>query len=287
MKTIKTISELRRCLEEARAAGKKVGLVPTMGYLHEGHMSLIRRARADNGVVIVSIFVNPTQFGPGEDLERYPRDLARDSQLCSEAGADVIFAPEAAEMYPEGFQTYVEVCQVSQGLCGASRPGHFRGVATVVAKLLNIVGPCRAYFGQKDAQQLAVIRRMAEDLNMPVEIVPMPIVRESDGLAMSSRNTYLDEIERASSLVLSRALKLARRLIEKGERRAAELHQAMRTLIETEEFAEIDYVAIVNHRTMQPVETVDSGTLIALAVRIGRTRLIDNMLCADVLAERE
>lgn len=287
MKTIKTISELRRCLEEARAAGKKVGLVPTMGYLHEGHMSLIRRARADNGVVIVSIFVNPTQFGPGEDLERYPRDLARDSQLCSEAGADVIFAPEAAEMYPEGFQTYVEVCQVSQSLCGASRPGHFRGVATVVAKLLNIVGPCRAYFGQKDAQQLAVIRRMAEDLNMPVEIVPMPIVRESDGLAMSSRNTYLDEIERASSLVLSRALKLARRLIEKGERRAAELHQAMRTLIETEEFAEIDYVAIVNHRTMQPVETVDSGTLIALAVRIGRTRLIDNMLCADVLAERE
>lgn len=287
MKTIKTISDLRLCLEEIRAGGKEIGLVPTMGYLHEGHMSLIRRARAENGAVVVSIFVNPTQFGPGEDLERYPRDMARDSELCSEAGADFIFAPDAAEMYPEGFQTHVEVCQVSQGLCGAFRPGHFRGVATVVAKLFNIVGPCRAYFGQKDAQQLAVIRRMADDLNMPVEIVPMPIVREPDGLAMSSRNTYLDEIERASSLVLSRSLKLARRLIEKGERRASALMQAMQTLIETEELAEIDYVAIVNDRTMQPVETVDSGTLIALAVRIGRTRLIDNMLCADVLSERE
>jgi pantoate--beta-alanine ligase len=249
-----------------------------MGYLHEGHLSLIRRARAECDFVVVSIFVNPLQFGPQEDYNTYPRDLNRDTRLAAEAGADVIFHPTPEEMYPAGFQTHVEVEKLSQGLCGAFRPGHFRGVATVVTKLFNIVGPDRAYFGEKDAQQLAIIRRMVRDLNLDVEIVPMPIVRESDGLALSSRNTYLSPAERRAATVLYRALVYGRDLIAAGERDGLRVRDAVRRTLESEPLvSRIDYVAVVDPDTLEEKTTLSGSVMLAVAAYIGKVRLIDNI----------
>ncbi|MBI1929694.1 pantoate--beta-alanine ligase [Candidatus Poribacteria bacterium] len=261
-----------------RAEGKQIGLVPTMGYLHEGHLSLVRRARADNDWVVVSIFVNPIQFGPNEDLANYPRDFDRDRQLLEAEGVDLIFAPTVEGMYPPGSLTFVEVeGNLTKGLCGASRPGHFRGVTTVVSKLFNIVLPHRAYFGQKDAQQLAVIGRMVADLNFDIEIIPMPIVREPDGLAMSSRNRYLNPEERRSATTLYRSLQLAKGLIENRERDAAKITAAMRNLIGQEKPARIDYIEIIDANSFEPMGPVHREILIALAVFMGGTRLIDNV----------
>ena len=249
-----------------------------MGYLHEGHGSLIARARKENERVVVSIFVNPMQFGPGEDLESYPRDLEKDSAYCESLGADLIFHPEPEEMYTEGFCSYVDMSVLTEELCGLSRPVHFRGVCTVVNKLFNIVQPDRAYFGQKDAQQLAVIRRMVEDLNMDLEIVGCPIVREEDGLAKSSRNTYLSKEEREAARVLSRAVRLGEELVAAGERDAKKLVSEMAAVIEQEPLARIDYVKAVDGLSMQQIETVKLPMLVALAVFIGKTRLIDNFM---------
>ena len=247
-----------------------------MGYLHEGHLSLVRAARADNAHVVASIFVNPTQFAPNEDLARYPRDESRDLALLEAEGADAVFAPDAGEMYPEGYATYVQVEALTARLEGASRPTHFRGVTTVVVKLLNIVQPRRAYFGQKDAQQLVVIRRMVRDLDMDVEIVARPIVREPDGLAMSSRNVYLQGPDRTAALVLNRALSLAAVLFDDAVRDATTIRDAMGKLIVAEPRAEIDYVSIADMETLDEVETIERPALASLAVRIGGTRLIDN-----------
>lgn len=255
-----------------------VGFVPTMGYLHEGHLELVRRARAENSVVVVSIFVNPTQFGPTEDFNRYPRDIPRDLGLLEQVGTDIVFIPSAEEMYPSGFNTWVVVEKVTERLEGKSRPGHFRGVATVVAKLFNIVEPTRAYFGQKDAQQVVVIKKMVSDLNMNLEIVVVPTVRESDGLAMSSRNVYLNPQERQAATVLFRALSLAESMWRKGERDAETIRQAMVSLIKEEPLAEIDYVSIAHPETLEELATIDGPALASLAVRIGKTRLIDNMV---------
>jgi pantoate--beta-alanine ligase len=277
IRCLTTIVEVRAALDPARAQGASVGLVPTMGALHEGHLSLIRAARAENDAVVVSIFVNPTQFGPSEDLERYPRDLERDHGLAERAGADLIFAPAVGEMYPERYSTWVEVEGLTAGLCGRSRPGHFRGVCTVVAKLLDICLPDRAYFGEKDAQQLAVITRMVRDLDMRVQIVPCPTVREPDGLAMSSRNTRLMPAERAQAPVLYRALSAARDLVQGGELEAAALDQAVRSVLAEAPLAEVDYVEIVRVDDLTPVTAIGGECLIALAVWFGDTRLIDNI----------
>lgn len=278
MQVIDGIPQMQRASDEARCAGLKIGFVPTMGCLHPGHLSLIRRARELSQLVVVSIFVNPTQFGPQEDYQRYPRDLARDSQLVRETGGDILFVPSAEQMYPPGHSTFVEVEGLSQVLCGASRPGHFRGVATVVTKLFNIVKPHVAIFGQKDAQQAIVIRRMAADLNQDVDIVVAPTVREPDGLAMSSRNQYLSPQERQQATVLSRALGWARSRIESGERRAGVLVEGMRQMIAAIPGAQIDYVAIVDGQGLQPLEQLAGEVLIALAVRFGQARLIDNLM---------
>lgn len=272
-----TISEVRTALDEARARGATVGLVPTMGALHEGHLSLIRAARAENDVVVVSIFVNPTQFGPQEDLERYPRDLERDGEMCAGAGADLIFSPTVGEMYPERYSTWVEVEDLTSGLCGRSRQGHFRGVCTIVTKLLNICRPDRVYFGEKDAQQLAVIRRMVRDLDMRVEIVPCPTVREADGLAMSSRNSRLTPPQRKQAPVLYRALTAARELVREGERDSAVVDGAIRSVLTEAPLGEVEYVEIVRADDLTPVDTIGGECLVALAVRFGDTRLIDNM----------
>jgi pantoate--beta-alanine ligase len=271
-------SELAAALAKVRAAGASVGLVPTMGALHEGHLSLIRQARRENDFVVVSVFVNPTQFGPQEDFSRYPRDLARDADLSFEAGADLVFAPTGDEMYPRGFSTWVDVEGLTDGLCGGSRPGHFRGVCTVVTKLLCLCRPERAYFGQKDAQQLAVIRRMARDLNLGVEIVPCPIVREADGLAMSSRNVYLTTEQRVQAVVLSRSLRAAEALVEGGERDAATVEAAVRAVLAEAPLGEIDYVALVDAQDLTPMDTLCGEVLLALAVRFGKARLIDNTI---------
>ncbi len=278
MRIAKTIEEVRTLIKGWKAEGLSVGLVPTMGYLHEGHGSLIARARKENERVVVSIFVNPMQFGPGEDLESYPRDLEKDSAYCESLGADLIFHPEPEEMYTEGFCSYVDMSVLTEELCGLSRPVHFRGVCTVVNKLFNIVQPDRAYFGQKDAQQLAVIRRMVEDLNMDLEIVGCPIVREEDGLAKSSRNTYLSKEEREAARVLSRAVRLGEELVAAGERDAKKLVSEMAAVIEQEPLARIDYVKAVDGLSMQQIETVKLPMLVALAVFIGKTRLIDNFM---------
>ncbi len=277
MKVIHTVKELRESVLNEKQKGHCVALVPTMGFLHEGHASLIRRARKENDFVVVSIFLNPTQFGPTEDLEAYPRDPERDKVLCTQEGADVVFMPEVSEMYPEGYSTYV-TCEggITEKLCGASRPGHFKGVTSVVTKLFNMVGPDRAYFGQKDAQQVAVIEKMVRDLNMPVEIVPCPIVREADGLALSSRNTYLSEKERKEALVLSQSLEKAKQMLYDGERNAETIIAEMRKHIETADDAEIDYIEIVNSQNLERVHTCEGDLLIALAVKIGKPRLIDN-----------
>lgn len=278
MKVVHTIDALKIELNALRKGHQSVGFVPTMGFLHEGHISLVQRARAENEVVVVSIFVNPTQFGPGEDFESYPRDLERDAALVAEAGCDLVFAPSPEEMYPQPYCTYVDVHGgLTNKLCGASRPGHFRGVATVVTKLFNLIKPCRAYFGQKDAQQVAVIEQMVRDMNLSVTIVPCPIVRESDGLALSSRNTYLSETERQEALVLSQSLFWAKEAIEKGQRDAKTLIEGMVAIIEKAPSAIIDYVSIVSAKTLEAVETLEGDTLIALAVKVGKPRLIDNM----------
>jgi len=276
MQVVTTVAEMHRLRSQMTGS---VGLVPTMGYLHEGHLSLVHRARADNEHVVASIFVNPTQFGPQEDYQRYPRDPERDLRLLEQEGTDVVFMPGVEEMYPQGFDTWVEVGESLTGrLEGASRPGHLRGVTTVVAKLFNVVQAQRAYFGQKDGQQLAVIRRMAADLHMDVEVVAVPTVREPDGLAMSSRNTYLSPEERKASLVLWKALCLARGHWENGERDASRLRQEMTSLIEREPFATIDYVSIANPETLEELAEIAAPALVSLAVRIGGTRLIDNTI---------
>jgi pantoate--beta-alanine ligase len=255
-----------------------VGFVPTMGYLHDGHLALVRRARAENDAVAVSIFINPTQFGPQEDLESYPRDLRRDLELLEREGTDIVFHPSAEEMYPADFSSWVEVEKVTEGLEGAFRPGHFRGVATVVAKLFLIAEPTRAYFGQKDAQQLVVIRKMVRDLNMNLEIVAVPTVREADGLAMSSRNTYLSPQERQAARVLFQALSGAQALYARGERNAEHIRQEMARTIGGQPLAAIDYVSVAHPETLEELGEIEGPALASLAVRIGRTRLIDNIV---------
>ena len=276
MKIVSDIREMQQLAGHYRQQGKTIGFVPTMGYLHEGHLSLMRRARAQCDILVVSIFVNPTQFGPNEDFERYPRDFDRDERLCREVGVDVVFYPTADAMYPQPYLTYVHVEKLSETMCGASRPGHFRGVTTVVTKLFNIVQPHIAVFGQKDYQQSLIIRQMVRDLNFDVEIDVAPIVREADGLAMSSRNKYLSPEERQQALVLYRSLTRAEELIREGERNVDTLLQAMKTVISEAPDARIDYIAIVDAETLEPLSTVRHNTVIALAVYIGTTRLIDN-----------
>lgn len=278
MNIVETIAQVRAQVRNWKSDGLTVGFVPTMGYLHEGHLSLIERARRENDRVVVSIFVNPTQFGPNEDLASYPRDLERDAALCEGVGTDLIFHPEPSEMYPQGFCSYVDMDVLTQELCGLSRPVHFRGVCTVVSKLFHIVQPDRAYFGEKDAQQLAVIRRMVQDLNMDLEIIGCPIVREADGLAKSSRNTYLSPEERKAALVLSRSIFLGKQLVEQGETDAGKVITAMTELISAEPLARIDYVKTVDLLTMQQIEVLDRPFLTAIAVYIGKTRLIDNFM---------
>jgi len=275
MEVFKTISGLKTYRD--RTAGK-VGLVPTMGFLHEGHLSLVRKSKADCDHAIVSIFVNPTQFGPNEDFHNYPRDIGRDQRLLEEAGADAIFLPSVDEMYPEGADTFVVPGKIAERLEGAARPGHFKGVATVILKLLNLARPHLAYFGQKDAQQVAVTKKMVADLNLPVEIIVMPTVRESDGLAMSSRNAYLNEAERQAATVLYRSLKLAEDLMKAGERDAEVFHNRMKNLIGTEPLARLDYVSVASAADLEELQCVIRPVLVSLAVRIGRTRLIDNIM---------
>ena len=278
IKIVHTVKEVREQVKEWRAEGLSVGLVPTMGFLHEGHKSLIDRAAADNDRTVVSIFVNPMQFGPKEDLANYPRDLEADSRLCEAAGADLIFNPEPEEMYGSGFCSFVDMTGPTAELCGKSRPIHFRGVCTVVSKLFNIVMPDRAYFGQKDAQQLAVIKRMVADLNIPVEIIGCPIVREADGLAKSSRNTYLNEEERKAALILSKTIFMGQELVKNGLTDAAELVRKMKENIETEPLAEIDYVDVVNFDDISKKDTIGDNTLVAMAVYVGKARLLDNFI---------
>ena len=278
MKIVGTIQEVREQVNEWKKQGLSVGLVPTMGYLHEGHKSLIDASVAGNDRTVVSVFVNPMQFGVGEDLESYPRDMQRDAALCESAGADLIFHPEPSEMYPQDFSSFVDMSTLTGGLCGKTRPIHFRGVCTVVSKLFNIVTPDRAYFGQKDAQQLAVIRHMVSDLSYGIEIVGCPIIREEDGLAKSSRNTYLNLQERQAALCLSRSLRQAKALLEGGETSASAVVDSIRTEIGKEPLARIDYVEVVDWKNLEPVETIDGAVLVAMAVYIGKTRLIDNII---------
>jgi len=278
MEVARTIEDARLAVRRARQAGRSVHLVPTMGALHEGHMSLIRAARAPGRFVAVSIFVNPTQFGPGEDLEKYPRPVEADLALCRSAGVDLVFMPSPEQMYPEGFATSVHVAGLTDGLCGPHRPGHFDGVATVVTKLFNIIQPDTAYFGQKDAQQAAVIRRMTEDLNLPIEIVVCPTVRERDGLALSSRNVYLSPGARRQAVCLSEALRLGERMIRAGQTDSAKVVEAMRTHITSAGPCLIDYVEIVDPRTLRPVSRLAGPCMLAVAVRIEGTRLIDNVV---------
>lgn len=276
MKTVTTVMDVRNQVHQWKKEGKTIGLVPTMGFLHEGHASLIKRCREENDIVIVSVFVNPIQFGENEDLDAYPRDLARDQALCESLGVDLIFHPEPSEMYHDP-KTSVQITGLSEQLCGKSRPIHFGGVCTVVSKLFLIAAPDRAYFGQKDAQQLAIIKKMVKDLNFDLEIIGCPIVREEDGLAKSSRNTYLNAEERKAALCLSRAVKAGQELASKTTN-ANEVKQAMIEIIEQEPLAKIDYVEIVNAETIEPVETISGNILAAMAVYIGKTRLIDNFI---------
>jgi pantoate--beta-alanine ligase len=274
MQVVAPISEIRALRQKLNGT---VGFVPTMGYLHKGHLALVKQARIENSAVIVSIYVNPTQFGPREDFGAYPRDLNRDLELLREKGVDIVFVPSDDEMYPREFSSWVDVEKVTGGLEGASRPGHFRGVATVVAKLFNIVQPTRAYFGQKDAQQVMVIKRMVADLNMGIEIVVVSTVRENDGLAMSSRNIYLSPGERQAATILFKVLTLARQLWRSGEKDAEKIRRQMTSLIQKESLAQIDYVSIADAETLEELNLIDRPALASLAVRIGKTRLIDNM----------
>jgi len=278
MTSVKVVEKIAEMRSLRRELTEPVGFVPTMGYLHEGHLSLVRGARAESHSVVASIFVNPTQFGPREDFANYPRDIGRDLALLAEEAADVVFVPSAVEMYPERFDVYVDGGKVTERLEGDCRPGHFRGVTTVVAKLFNIVRPTRAYFGQKDAQQTAVIKKMVADLNMDLEVVTLPTVREPDGLAMSSRNTYLNPAERRAALILYQALHLVQRLWLKGEKDAGRLRREMIALIQREPLASIDYISVADAGTLDELDEIKPPALVSLAVRIGRTRLIDNIV---------
>ena len=278
MKIVHSVKEVRDIVKEWRKRGLSIGFVPTMGYLHDGHGSLVEMASKENDKVVVSIFVNPIQFGPKEDFSSYPRDLERDGKIVETAGGDLIFNPSNEEMYLGDFSTYVDMNGITEGLCGAKRPGHFRGVCTVVTKLFNIVLPDKAYFGEKDAQQLAVIKRMVRDLDIPVEIVPCPIVREIDGLAMSSRNTYLNTEERKAALVLSKSLNSAKEALYKGERSGEKIKAIIMESLSTEPLARIDYVNVVDSLSLAEVATIDKSVLVAIAVFIGKTRLIDNFI---------
>jgi pantoate--beta-alanine ligase len=278
MKVIRKIEEMQKIADEYRLADKKIGFVPTMGYLHEGHLSLMEAATEKSDVLAVSIFVNPTQFSPDEDLEEYPRDIERDEKRLAEIGCDVLFYPTEAMMYPSGYKTYVIVEDITQKLCGTSRPTHFRGVTTVVTKLFNIIKPHVAVFGQKDAQQAIVIKKMVKDLNMDIEIVTAPIVREADGLAMSSRNIYLSEAEREDALSLNQSLNMVKQMIENGERDANLLKRKIQEMINVKSHTKIDYVSIVDTNNLEEVENISGEVLIALAVFVGKTRLIDNVM---------
>ena len=275
MQIAKTIADMKALRTKSLGS---VGFVPTMGYLHQGHLALVKQSRAENSIVVASIFVNPTQFGPTEDFKSYPRDTKRDLAMLRKEGTDIVFMPLAQEIYPEGFNSWVDVEKVTDRLEGSYRPGHFKGVATVVAKLFNIVEPARAYFGQKDAQQVLVIKKMVADLNMNLEVVVAPTVRESDGLAMSSRNVYLNPQERQAAIVLFKVLTLARNRREKGERNAETVRQEMTSLISQEPLAKIEYVSIADAQTLEELSEIDKPALVSLAVRIGKTRLIDNIL---------
>ncbi|MBM4446806.1 MAG: pantoate--beta-alanine ligase [Chloroflexi bacterium] len=275
MQIAKTIAEMKALRMKSFGS---VGFVPTMGYLHEGHLALVKQARAENSIVVASIFVNPTQFGPTEDFKAYPRDTERDLAMLRKERADIVFMPSAEEMYPESFSSWVEVEKITDRLEGSYRPGHFKGVATVVAKLFNIVEPTQAYFGQKDAQQALVIKKMVADLNMNLEVIVAPTVRESDGLAMSSRNIYLNLQERQAATVLFKALTLARNLWEEGERNAETIRQQMTSLISKEPLAKIEYVSIADAQTLEELSKIDGPALASLAVRVGKTRLIDNIV---------
>ena len=283
LKIVHTVDEVRQEVAKWRKKGETVGLVPTMGFLHAGHQSLIKKSVEDNDRTVVSVFVNPMQFGPNEDLEAYPRDMDRDSALCENTGADLIFNPEPEEMYKDGFVSFVDMNGLTNHLCGLSRPVHFRGVCTVVTKLFNIVCPDRAYFGQKDAQQLAVIKRMVKDLNQPLEIVGCPIVREADGLAMSSRNTYMNVEERSAALILSKSIKLGQELVEAGERDAEVIRTKMTELLNSEPMADVEYVEVVDNLTMESVDELKGDILVAIAVKINnKVRLIDNFICENL-----
>lgn len=278
MQVVKTISEVREIVKDWRKQGYSVGLVPTMGYLHEGHQSLISKSASQNDKTVVSVFVNPIQFAPTEDLATYPRDLERDMQKVEEAGGDLIFNPEPSEMYPDHFTSFIDTTETTELLCAVTRPTHFRGVCTVVGKLFNIVAPDRAYFGQKDAQQLATIKRFARDLNFDIEIIPCPIVREDDGLAKSSRNTYLSPEERKAALILSQSLAKGKAAIEAGENDSKKIIDIIRQNLETEPLAKVDYVEVVDFENIQRVKQIKGETLVAIAVYIGKTRLIDNFI---------
>jgi pantoate--beta-alanine ligase len=281
MEIIVQTKEMQGRSEQRRREGMIIAFVPTMGYLHAGHISLMREGRKRGDVLVISIFVNPTQFGPGEDYDKYPRDLKQDLRLAQGAGVDIVFTPSVHEMYPEGFQTAVEVQRVTQNLCGASRPGHFRGVSTVVAKLFNIVKPHLAFFGQKDYQQLITIKQMVEDLNMDIEVIGMPTIREPDGLAMSSRNAYLNSKKRKEALVLYRSLVKAEELFGQGERSTATIIQEVRRIIEQENSATIDYVNICDAHTLEDIDEIKGEAVIAVAVKIGKTGLIDNIILKE------
>ncbi|MBZ4686497.1 MAG: PanC [Clostridiales bacterium] len=278
MLLINKVLEIREHVKNAKKEGKKVGLVPTMGFFHDGHLELMRQARKECDVVIVSIFVNPTQFGPGEDYEDYPRDLERDMQLAEEVGVDVIFNPSVEEMYPDGFSTYVEVKGITGKLCGRSRPGHFKGVATIVTKLFNSVQPDVAFFGQKDAQQVLVIKKMVKELNIDVEIRTVPIVREEDGIAMSSRNLYLNDEERKAARILYRSIQKAQQKVQEGERDVNSLKGAVIDMISSEPLAKIDYVELLTYPELEEKDVLEGKMLLALAVKIGKARLIDNAI---------
>jgi len=281
MKACRTIASLRRAL--AAAGDRPVGFVPTMGFLHEGHLSLVRACRKENELAVVSIYVNPAQFGPAEDLQRYPRDPEHDSALLKKEGVDILFMPGDTEMYAPPFRTWVDVRELDSKLCGRSRPGHFRGVATVVLKLFNLVRPQRAYFGQKDAQQALVLRQMVRDLGLPVRLRVLPIVRDADGLALSSRNVYLSSAERRAALALPRSLELAKAMIREGEARSRALRKAVEAAIAAEPLLTLDYVAVVRLQDLEEAPRIEAGnTLIAAAVRVGKTRLIDNLLLGDL-----
>lgn len=278
MDIVKTVKDVRQYVKKWKQEGLSIGFVPTMGYLHDGHQSLINKAVSENDKVVVSIFVNPMQFGPAEDLSSYPRDINRDAAICKAAGAALIFHPEDSEMYSDDFCTYVDMSGLTEGLCGRSRPGHFLGVCTVVSKLFNIVNCDRAYFGQKDAQQLAVIKRMVRDLNIDIEIVGCPIVREKDGLAKSSRNTYLNEKERKAALIISHSLRIGRKLLDEGERSSHNLINAITDSINKEPLAKIDYIEVVDALSLEKTAEINRSVLVAAAVFIGKTRLIDNFI---------